>query len=183
MDGGSIIMRIGYIWAKLMGKLTRSHQPIINYFRRKGVRIGDECLICSDISTPESFLISIGSDVTISSGVSLITHDYSSHLIIEGANNLYGRITIGNQCFIGGNSTIMYGVTLCDKIVVAAGSVVTKSFSEQEIIIGGNPAKKIGTWEDYRRKYTDKATPNTKTMPFADVYASLKNSDRYIVKR
>ena len=182
MDGG-ITVRIGYIWAKLIGKFARSHQPVINYFRRKGIRIGDDCLICSDISTPESFLISIGDNVTISSGVSLITHDYSSHLVIEGTNNLYGRITIGNQCFIGENSTIMYGVTLGDRIVVAAGSVVTKSFSEQEIIIGGNPAKKIGSWEDYRRKYIDKATPNTKVMPFAEVYASLKSSDRYIVNR
>ena len=98
----------------------------------------------------------------------------------------YGyNIEIGENFYANHNLIILdtNKVTFGDNVVIAAGSVVTKSFSEQEIIIGGNPAKKIGTWEDYRRKYTDKATPNTKTMPFADVYASLKNSDRYIVKR
>ena len=39
------------------------------------------------------------------------------------------------------------GCTLANNVIVAAGSVVTKSFLESNIIIGGNPAKKITTWE------------------------------------
>lgn len=55
----------------------------------------------------------------------------------------------------------MYGVTLADNIIVASGSVVTKSFRENNIIIGGNPAKKIGNWEDFYNKVWDKSLPSS----------------------
>lgn len=66
--------------------------------------------------------------------------------------NLFGYITIGDNCFIGQRSTIMYGVTLANNIIVAAGSVVCSSFNEERIVIGGNPAKKIGTWNAFYEK-------------------------------
>lgn len=65
---------------------------------------------------------------------------------------MFGKIVVGNNCFIGERATLLYGVELADNIIVAAGSVVTKSFSESNIIIGGNPAKKISTWEQFRKK-------------------------------
>lgn len=65
---------------------------------------------------------------------------------------MFGKISIGKNCFIGANSVILYGVTLADNIIVAAGSVVTKSFHEERIIIGGNPAKKISTWDSFAEK-------------------------------
>ena len=176
-------MKIKYIFAKCIAKLKGSHEPIIDYFSKRGISVGKNCLICTDISTSESFLISIGDNCIISNDVQFVTHDYSASLVIEGANNLYGRIKIGNNCFIGARSIIMYGVTICDKVVVAAGSVVTKSFTEEGIIVAGNPGRKIGTWVDYQKKYSNKATPNTKIMPFAEAYVSLKNSDRYLVNK
>ncbi|NKF52638.1 sugar O-acetyltransferase [Shewanella sp. WXL01] len=51
-------------------------------------------------------------------------------------------ITIGDNCWIGGNATINPGVTLGDNVVVASGAVVTKSFGDN-VVIGGNPAKVI----------------------------------------
>ncbi|MGL4673104.1 DapH/DapD/GlmU-related protein, partial [Cetobacterium sp.] len=55
----------------------------------------------------------------------------------------YGKpVKIGNNVWIGGRSVICPGVTLGDNVVVAAGSVVTKSFPNN-CIIGGNPAKTI----------------------------------------
>ena len=66
-----------------------------------------------------------------------------------------GPITIGSNCFIGAGTLVLLGVTLADNIIVAAGSVVTKSFQESNIIIGGNPAKKIGSWDAYREKYAE----------------------------
>ena len=46
----------------------------------------------------------------------------------------------------------MYGCTLANNIIVASGSVVCNSFVEENIIIGGNPARKIGTWDDFKNK-------------------------------
>lgn len=108
--------------------------------------------ICSNIVTTESHLISIGCNVTISSHVDFITHDNSISKVLSGTTDLFGNITIGDNCFIGAHSLIMYGVTLAPNIIVAAGSVVTKSFHESHIIIGGNPARKISTWQEFGAK-------------------------------
>ena len=77
--------------------------------------------------------------------------------MIKGTSDLFGRITIGKNCFIGSNAVILYGVTLCDNIIVAAGSVVANSFHEERIIIAGNPARKISTWEKKKEKSEGKA--------------------------
>lgn len=51
----------------------------------------------------------------------------------------------------------MYGVSIADNVIVAAGSVVTKSVHESNVIIGGNPARVIGTWDAFREKAKDKS--------------------------
>lgn len=95
--------------------------------------------------TREPYLINIGNNVTVSTNVTFVTHDNSIKLLYPEKSDVFGKIVIGNNCFVGENVTILYGVTLADNIIVAAGSVVTKSFSNSNIIIGGNPAHIINT--------------------------------------
>ncbi len=144
--------KFGYWVAKVKTKINKSQAAMIDFYRKNGVTIGDNCRIASYIGMKEAFLIEIGDNVVISTNVTFVTHDFSSKLIWPDKGELFGRIKIGNNCFIGQNATIMYGVTIADNTIVAAGSVVTKSFPESNIIIGGNPAKVIGTWEKYREK-------------------------------
>lgn len=47
---------------------------------------------------------------------------------------------------------IMYGVSITDNVIVASGSVVTKSITESNVIVGGNPARVITTWEKFAEK-------------------------------
>ena len=175
-------MRIEYWIYKIFSKIMKDHQILVNYYRKKGVNIGNDCLICSNVVTYEPFLIKIGNHTTISTNVLFLTHDYSSHLVIEGSSNLYGKITIGDGCFIGANSIIMYGVTLGNNIIVGAGSVVTKSFIEENIIIAGNPARVVGTWDDYRKKYSNIAAPLIGTIGYNKLYAELK-AGNYLVNK
>ena len=61
---------------------------------------------------------------------------------------MFGKITIGEWSYIGTDSLIMPGVTIGNHVLVAAGSVVTKSIPDG-CVVAGNPAKVICSVEDY----------------------------------
>ena len=124
--------------------------------RKQGVVIGEGCRIFTAISSREPSLIKIGDRVTISSEVGFCTHDNAIIKAIPGKTDVVGKIVIGNDCFVGMRSLRMDGVTLGDHCIVAAGSVVTKSFPPNSVI-GGNPAKTICTINEYAEKYKDYA--------------------------
>lgn len=70
--------------------------------------------------------------------------------VISGNHDLYDHtkhnnkeVRIGDYTWIGMNVVILPGVTLGPRTIVAAGSVVTKSFPDGFCVIGGNPAKLI----------------------------------------
>lgn len=132
-----------------------SKEALNKYLRKKGIKVGDGTKTASNINTAEPYLVEIGRNVTISHSVDFVTHDNSVCKIFGVDHDLYGKIIVGNNCFIGAHSTIMYGVTLADNVIVAAGSVVTKSINESNVIIGGNPAKIIGTWDKFKDKSID----------------------------
>lgn len=145
-----------YLFYKLLSKFSpRGNAVLINYYRSLGMKIGDNTHVFSEIVTSEPYLITIGEDCTIATNVSLLTHDASVGVIVGRniASDLCGEITIGNKCFIGNGAIIMYGVSLANKTIVAAGSVVTKSVNESGCIIGGNPAKIIGKVDVFLEKH------------------------------
>lgn len=114
------------------------------YFRRMGMKIGEECNILSNINSSEPYLISIGSYTTISNDVDFITHDASIGKVTGGrTSDLFGPISIGDNCFVGAHTIIMYGVTIPNNTIIASGSIVTKSFVEdpEGLIVGGGTCK------------------------------------------
>ena len=60
----------------------------------------------------------------------------------EELPDIAATIRVGRGAYIGGNSTIRYGVTIGAGAVVAAGSVVTKDVPENTVV-GGVPARTI----------------------------------------
>ncbi|MEL7599805.1 MAG: sugar O-acetyltransferase [Proteiniphilum sp.] len=48
-------------------------------------------------------------------------------------------ITIGDDCWLGGNVTVIPGVTIGNRCIVAAGSVITKDVPD-DCLVAGNPA-------------------------------------------
>jgi acetyltransferase-like isoleucine patch superfamily enzyme len=57
----------------------------------------------------------------------------------KGKRELWRSTVIGNNVSIGTNATIM-PVTICDRVVVGAGAVVTKDITESGVYVG-NPAR------------------------------------------
>ena len=95
------------------------------------------------------------------------THVGQNAGILSGGHNIYNHLEltkekteIGDYCWIGMNSVILPGVHLGHHTIVAAGAVVTKSFPDGYVIVGGNPAKVIKELDrskmtpyDYEHKY------------------------------
>lgn len=140
-----------WIWTKYKYHRTHECEHINNYFRRQGIKIGENCKIYSKICSPEPYLIEIGDNVTISSRVQFITHDNSICKIFSKYTDVFGRIKIGDNCFIGANTIILPGVSVGKGTIIGAGSVVTKSF-DGNVVIGGNPAKVLSSLSDYATK-------------------------------
>lgn len=147
------MLKIKYYIAKIKSFLKKDTEVMNQYYRSGGVTIGKNCLICTPIHPHrDNCLLEIKDDVVVSTDVTFVLHDFSASRVVKGTSNIFGRITIGNNSFIGARAVIMYGVELADNTIVAAGSVVTKSFTDGNVIIGGNPAKVIGSWDDLRKK-------------------------------
>lgn len=146
--------RLQYYFYWVLSKLF-GNKWIIRYYRKIGMTIGENTHLFSRILTGEPYLISIGSNCTIATNVSLLTHDASIGAIVgrDKYSDLCGKITIGNNCFIGDKAIIMYGVSIADNVIVAAGSVVTKSVSDSGVIVAGVPAKIIGRVDEFTAKY------------------------------
>lgn len=85
--------------------------------------------------------IYIGKGSYIAPNVGIIT---ANHDIYNIDKHRDGKdVIIGNKCWIGMNVVILPGVELGENTIVGAGSVVTKSFPDGNVVIAGNPAKII----------------------------------------
>ncbi|OQY27028.1 MAG: hypothetical protein B6244_11890 [Candidatus Cloacimonetes bacterium 4572_55] len=91
--------------------------------------------------------IVIGENTWVASHVNMISrnHDLTDYnKFMDGP-----PIRIGRDCWITTGVTITAGVELGDHVIVAAGSVVTRSFPS-DVMIGGVPAKIIKKLEPYQ---------------------------------
>ena len=175
-------MEIGWFIAKVKCRMGGGKESLNQYLRKKGISIGKGTKTASNIRTSEPYLISIGDNVTISHDVDFVTHDNSVCKLYGVGYDLYGRITVGNNCFIGAHAVIMYGVTIADNVIIAAGSLVTKSITESNVIVAGSPATIIGKWENFDKKHHDSAIC-TKGFSFEQKKKTLlDNQDKLIVR-
>jgi len=119
-----------------------SNERKIKYMRRQGMKIGNDCRFNTISFSTEPYLIEIGNHVAIAGGTEIITHDGAIWCFREEIVNadVFGKIKIGNNVFIGDNCTILPNTFIGDNCIVGAGSVVRGKFPENSVIIG-NPAK------------------------------------------
>lgn len=106
---------------------------------QRNVRIGKGCRIQSHAFICE--LVWIGDSCFISHGVKFVNDLFSLGKPAGGDRSLWRPTKVGNYVSIGTNATIL-PVTICDNVVIGAGSVVTKDINEPGVY-AGNPAKKL----------------------------------------
>ena len=127
-----------------------------------GVTFGTKCRFLDNpfhIFGTEPYLISLGNHVEITHGCKIITHDGGMWVLRDSDKlkdiDLFGKVTIGNNVFIGVHSIILPGVTIGDNVVVGAGSVIAKSIPSNSIV-AGVPARVINTIDNYEKKASTK---------------------------
>ena len=146
--------RLKRLWAK------RSSSSWIEYLRNDGMKIGEGTVFyCKPfemlIDTTRPWLIEIGKNVQITRGVTILTHgfDWSSlkakYADINGSS---GKVKIGDNCFIGMNTTILKGTIIGDNVIVGAGSVLTGKEYPSDTVVAGNPARVICSLDEYHNK-------------------------------
>ncbi len=96
-------------------------------------RIQSHAFICE--------LVTIGEDCFVSHGAMFINDTFSIGGPARGDQTQWKETHIGNRVSIGTNATIL-PVSICDDVVVGAGSVVTKDITEPGSY-AGNPARKL----------------------------------------
>ena len=111
--------------------------------------IGKFCMIASNVTFIMNGANHLTDSIT-SYPFAIFGHDWSNAM--EGKSYpTKGDTIVGNDVWIGYNSTIMPGIRIGDGAIIATNSTITKDV-EPYTIVGGNPAKEI------RKRFTEKET-------------------------
>lgn len=123
----------------------------INRLKKAGLKVGNNFNMQKGCSLDYShcWLIEIGDNVTLAPRVMLLAHDASTKMAL-GYTKI-GRIKIGNNVFIGANTTILPNVKIGDNVIIGANSLISKDIESNTVIVG-NPAKVISNYEEYIKK-------------------------------
>jgi acetyltransferase-like isoleucine patch superfamily enzyme len=111
---------------------------------QKDVNIGERTKIQSHSFICE--LVDIGKDCFIGHGVMFINDTFAKGGPARGDKSLWKQTRIGDNVSIGSNVTVL-PVTVCNNVVIGAGSVVTKDIKAPGVYVG-NPARLIKKLSD-----------------------------------
>ena len=95
------------------------------------------------------WLIEIGDNVTMAPRVHILCHDASTKQFLNYTK--IGRVTIGDNVFIGAETVVLPGVTIGSNVIIGANSTVTHNIPDNSVV-GGSPAQVICTLDKYLEK-------------------------------
>lgn len=115
---------------------------------KQNIKLGGNVYIGGDCQFYAEGGLTIGESTQFGRECFILTtnHNYSGKELPYDDTGYLQSVEIGKNCWFGVRCIILSGVKIEDGVVVAAGSVVTKSVPKYAIV-GGNPAKIIG-WRD-----------------------------------
>lgn len=136
------------------------------------------------IDATRPWLIEIGDHVRITKGVSILTHDYGWSVIKGTSGEILGSakgVKIGNNVFIGINTTITGGVTVGNNVIIGANSLISKNVPDN-VVVAGNPARVICTIEEYRAKRISKQLDEAVAMTISYYKKYEKWPDKEVLR-
>lgn len=95
----------------------------------KNFNIQEGCII----DPGHCWLISIGDHVTLAPRVHILAHDASTKIFL-GYTKI-GKVNIGNNVFIGSQTTILPNVCIEDNVIIGSNSVVTKDCKSNGVYV------------------------------------------------
>lgn len=151
---------------KIIKRLLYGHrcdsETFIRFLRKKGCVIGENTTIYSapdtviDMTRP--FMIEIGNNVEITAGCTILTHGYDWSVLKGVYGDVLGssgKVVIGNNVFIGVNTTILKGSHIGNNVIIGAHTLVNRDIPDN-VVAAGNPVKIICSLEDYYKKRQSK---------------------------
>lgn len=155
LTGRHFDTHFGYIWAIkaiYQRSILRLARPLpfpvcLTCSISRGDRIFFHADDLNNFQSPGTYFQNFSADIYLGRGVyigpnsGIITDNHDVHNLdnhVGGAD-----VRIGDRCWLGMNTVVLPGVVLGDATIVAAGAVVTKSFPDGGVVLGGVPAKII----------------------------------------
>lgn len=122
------------------------------------MKAGHNCRIFNPetvfIDPSRPYMIELGNNVEITKGVTILTHGFDWIVLKVKYGDVLGscgKVKIGNNVFIGMNSTILKNVTIGDNVIIGANSLVSKNIPNN-CVAAGNPARVLCSIDEYYRK-------------------------------
>jgi acetyltransferase-like isoleucine patch superfamily enzyme len=162
-----IIRIIKDIVFRLKIQFADSYTRASLYGRKLGIKFGNDVRITGRPNWgSEPYLIEIGNHVSITQRVTFHTHDGGVWVFRDEYPNIdvFGKIVVGNNVFIGANVELLPGITIGDNVVIGAGSVVTKNIPDNVVVVGV-PAKIIKSIDEYKKSSLDKSIQTKNLSP------------------
>ncbi|TVY31982.1 putative acetyltransferase [Lachnellula occidentalis] len=133
------------ILRQLVGKCGQSPWIEAPFFMDYGcnISLGDRFYANTNMVILDCGLVTIGDRVMFGPFVSIYAATHETEVQSRRDNIEFAReVTIGDDCWIGGNVVILLGVVIGKGCTIGAGSVVTKSVPDYSVAIG-SPAKVV----------------------------------------
>lgn len=121
------------------------HNVLFNSGRN--IELGDGVFLNRDVMLDDRAAITIGDHAMIAAGVVIETHSHAYDdfsVPLPHGGRIPAPVRIGSNTLLGYKVAVMAGVSIGNRCIVAANSVVTKDVPDQTIV-GGVPAKVIKT--------------------------------------
>ncbi len=129
--------------------------PTIEILKNRGLKVGENFFMAPGcvIDPSHCWHISIGNNVALGPQVYILAHDSIMHRFIGYGN--VANVVIGDDVTIATRAIILPGVTIGNRVMIGAGAVVSHNIPENSIAVG-NPARVIGSFDDYLKKHKEK---------------------------